>query len=168
MFQHPPSTLLANPPGAYGASRASHLCVSLVAHSASDFAGSAMCLCLIRHSPLSRTYPYEVGSSNTLSLLRRYTTLFPMQDDLVLGVSRNHTKTLIIEVRSVCRTLHPHCAEPSVVYAYIRDTNFVPYGRLAGSNGLSGAWNLRNLFVQRLEERAECRDKTQVRVKRWV
>ena len=31
-----------SPCGAYGASRASHLCVALVAHSASDLAGSAM------------------------------------------------------------------------------------------------------------------------------
>jgi len=41
MLQHPPAPLLANPPGADSTSRASHLCVSLVAHAASDFAGSA-------------------------------------------------------------------------------------------------------------------------------
>src|SRR2546426_12760915 len=41
LFCQSPSVIPAHPPGAYDTSRASHLCVSLVAHSASDFAGSA-------------------------------------------------------------------------------------------------------------------------------
>src|SRR5207237_6826500 len=41
MFWRSSPALPAHPPGADGASRAPHLCVSLVAHSASDFAGPA-------------------------------------------------------------------------------------------------------------------------------
>jgi len=33
---------------------------------------------------------------------------------------------LALRMRSVYRTLGPHCAEPSIVYAFARDTNFVP------------------------------------------
>src|SRR5207244_12780338 len=41
MVWHSPATLSAHAPGAHGASRAPHLCVPLVAHSASNFAGPA-------------------------------------------------------------------------------------------------------------------------------
>src|SRR2546422_4527840 len=41
MFWPSSAALPARPPGADGASRAPHLCVSLVAHSISDFLGSA-------------------------------------------------------------------------------------------------------------------------------
>src|SRR5215475_6511643 len=66
-------------------------------------------------------------------------------------------------MRSVSRTLGPHCAEPSMVYASARDTNFVPEGRLASRHVLSGAWELRHLCVPRCEARADCHDKTQGR-----
>src|SRR5207237_2400740 len=42
MVWHSPATLSAHAPGAHGASRAPHLCVPLVAHSASNFAGPAV------------------------------------------------------------------------------------------------------------------------------
>src|SRR5262249_8467563 len=41
MFSRSPSALPAHTPGAYGTSRATHLCVSLVVDSASYFAGAA-------------------------------------------------------------------------------------------------------------------------------
>src|SRR5690349_22482230 len=57
MFWRSSPALPAHPPGAHGASRAPHLCVSLVAYSASDFAGSAyvfliMCMSSIPASVL--------------------------------------------------------------------------------------------------------------------
>src|SRR5262249_10971527 len=42
MFSRSPSALPAHTPGAYGTSRATHLCVSLVVDSASYFAGAAV------------------------------------------------------------------------------------------------------------------------------
>src|SRR5262245_51699869 len=50
MFSRPPSTLSAHTPRAHGPSRATYLCVSLVADSASDFAGAAVTRVRPRHA----------------------------------------------------------------------------------------------------------------------
>src|SRR5215211_7010736 len=51
MFSRSPSALPAHTPGAYGTSRATHLCVSLVVDSASYFAGAAL---------MHNTYPENI------------------------------------------------------------------------------------------------------------
>src|SRR5438128_7478000 len=65
MVWHSPATLSAHAPGAHGASRAPHLCVPLVAHSASNFAGPAFCQGAIRFGSQSR----RIVADNGLSLV---------------------------------------------------------------------------------------------------